>query len=59
MIVYFEICGKKFRSKVKAKDEETARYMVYGLVKFTKFEPDQDKNNLPPIFQDIFNQKKT
>ena len=59
MIVHFEIGGKKFRSKVKAKDEETARYMVLGRVKFTKFEPDQDKFNLPPIFKEIFNLNKT
>jgi len=51
MIVHFEISGKKFRAKVKANDEETARYMVYGLIKFTKFEPKIKDNSIFSSFK--------
>jgi len=43
MIVEFEIGKRKFRAVVRATNEETARLIIYGRIRFLKFEPD-DKN---------------
>jgi hypothetical protein len=53
--VYFEIYGKKLKVTVDAKDEEQAKYIVRGAIKFYKVKP---VNDVPDFFKDIFNPKK-
>jgi hypothetical protein len=53
--VYFEIYGKKLKVTVEAKDEEQAKYIVRGAIKFYKVKP---VNDVPDFFKDIFNPKK-
>lgn len=53
--VYFEIYGKKLKVTVDAKDEEQAKYIVRGAIKFYKVKP---VNDIPDFFKEIFSTKK-
>jgi|GEM_PF-6733310 len=54
--VYFELYGHKMKSRVLAKSEEEARYMILGKLIFYKVI--RQNNGLPPGFNEIFQKFK-
>ena len=37
--VIFDVFGKKFRTKLEAKSDEEARYLILGKIKFEQITP--------------------
>jgi len=52
--VYFEIFGKKMKTKVLATDQQEARSLVLGKVIFHKIECDNSEDTVLNNLKDIF-----
>jgi len=52
--VYFEMFDKRMKTTVEADNEEQAKYMVLGRVKFHRVELAERKMNGKDMFNEIF-----